>query len=242
MMKMKRKMILIYDDDPEHGESLAKLLRDQLGGSSTGIDVVCNKNDAIRLLDQNAYYIIFLDIMLDDDKNGIEIGRMIREKHKASSLVYITAYIKYCEEIFVNSPDAFLLKPFSEESVKRTLDIIRRKNRSADHICIGAGKNAIENIALDNIVYIESSSRRLRFFGPNMNPMYQFYNIKLTEILPKLPDYFVRCHQSIVVNMNAVKRIERYFFVMENGREIPISQGRFAETRMKYLEFLGDRI
>ncbi len=236
------KRILIYDDNPEHSRALAGILQKQLNSKSAAIDIAANISEARELLDSNSYYIIFMDIELEGSENGIALGSMIREEHREASLVYITAYVKYCEEIFVNNPDAFILKPFSEDSVKRTLEIIRRKNHSTDYICIGAGKNSIENISLENITYIDTASRRLRFFEDNIKPVYQFYNIKMSEIAPKLPDYFVRCHQSIAVNMRAVKRIERYFFVLENGREIPISQGRFPETRLAYLKYLGDRL
>ena len=236
------KKILIYDDNITHGEELAKLLEDATDSRNTRIDIADNITAAQRLTEENSYAVVFLDIELDTGISGIDIGVKIREKQKTAALVFITAYIRYCEEIFLASPDAFLLKPVSAVSVKRTLDIISSKHKSEDHIVIGTGRNNIDTVSLENIVTIETLSRRLIFFGEEHKPLYSFYDIKLLQIEQKMPEYFVRCHQSIIVNMRMVTRLERYFFVTKSGSEVPISQSRFADTRQAYLSFLGDKL
>lgn len=236
------KKIMIYDDIEEHGKVLKSILKNILKGKAVEIDVACNKSEALNYLENNSYYIIFLDIELEENESGIDVGRMIRDRYKDSMLVYISSYIKYCEEIFYNSPDAFLMKPFSEDGIRRTLDIIKKKQNKDAYISIGVGKNGVDSIDLSNIAYIETSSRWLLFFGYDLKPIYRFYNIKMTDIITKLPDYFVHCHQSIVLNMNYVKKIKRYSFVLKNDREIPISQGKFAQTRLLYLKYLGDKL
>lgn len=233
--------LLIYDDVPQHSQELAGYLKNMINKTAI-IDIAENIDDAMRLLEENAYTCCFLDIELDGGKNGIDIGSMIRQKYKQTSLVYITAFIKYCEEIFVTSPDALLIKPFSEEAVKRTLDIIKSKQKEGGTVSITVSKNTVETIDLENISSIETSSRKLIFYGLDRRPLYEYYNKKLSDISDKLPEWFVVCHKSICVNMRCVRRIERYFFVMDDDREIPISQSRFNEAKLKYLEFLGERL
>ncbi len=235
------KRVLIYDDLAEHSETLSAILK-KLLNTKTEIDIAHNNDEAVEFISANSYAVIFLDIELDANKNGIDFGKLIRQNCKGTALVYITSYIKYAEDIFVNSPDALMLKPFSEEGVNRTLNILRLKNEEDDVISVSFGKNGVESISLSNIEYIESSNRRLSFYSDNKEPAYQFFNVKLTELMKKLPPYFVRCHYSIAVNMRKVRHLERYFFVMESQREVPISQGRFADTRKSYLTFLGDKL
>ena len=236
------KNILIYDDIPDHSRELAELLQTICGRHTYNIDIAATRDEAAALLDKKSYYIIFLDTELDEDLNGIDFAKEIQNRFPNTSLVYITAYIKYCEEIFRTSPDAFILKPFSRDSVKRAMEIVRHKRGRNGCISIAAGKNSIKTVEFDGIFYIETIARNLTFNDRDFRIVYEFYGIKLLDILDKLPEYFVRCHQSICVNMRKVRSIERYCFIMNNGREIPISQSRFVETRQRYLDFLGDML
>lgn len=235
------KRILIYDDNSQHSKDLSELLK-KLLSVKTVIDIANNSDKAMELITANSYAVIFLDIELEDRQSGIDFGKTMRQSCKGTSLVFITSYIKYAEDIFGASPDALILKPFSEEGVKRTLELLRQKAEEEDHIYISTGKNDVESIPLGDIECIESSNRKLSFYSDDKEPVYQFYNVKLTSLMSKLPPYFVRCHYSIAVNMKKVTHLERYFFVTESGREVPVSQGRFADTRNEYLSFLGDRL
>ncbi len=236
------KRILIYDDSRSSSEQLKGLLETILSKRYTAVDIANTREAAEKLLAENAYVLIFLDIELDGGGNGIELGAEMRRRFSGTSLVYVTAHIKYCEEIFLAAPDAFLVKPFTEEAVRRTIGIVHRRFHEPDSISIAASKNLIETIPLDNIAYIETAARSLCLYNREMRLLYKFYNIKLTDIIGKLPAYFVRCHQSICVNMKFVRRIERYRFTLENGKEIPISQSRFNDTRTSYFRYLGERL
>jgi len=53
----------------------------------------------------------------------------------------------------------------------------------------------------------------------------------LSELEDQLPDYFVRCHSSYMVNAKFVKNIKRFRVALEDGNEIPIPEKKYTKVR-----------
>lgn len=236
------KNILIYDDNENHCMELKNLLYNQLETNQVNIDISVSYTESQKLLANNVYDIFFIDIELDKEKNGIDFTIEFQKKYPDVSLVYITAHIKYCQEIFRTSPTAFLLKPFTDEGVARTLRIIEQKKSRKNYLAINSRKNTVQMIHLDDISYIESISRKIVFFNRSYEAVYEFYGIKISEIESQLPDFFLRCHHSICVNLNMAESLSRYQFTLKNNKQIPISQSRFKSVKQTYIDFLGGKL
>jgi len=233
--------ILIYDDEKQQCDILENLLLACMNEKAK-IDQADTIDKALDCLESTVYNIVFMDIVLDSDLNGIDLAKTVQKKYPQTRLVYITGYIKYCEEIFTTSPDALILKPFTESNVKRALDIVQHKQKSSDCICIAVGNRSIDNISLEYITYLETVSRKLTFFDTQARAVYEFYDIKMTDVIEKLPSYFIQCHKSFCVNLKYAKKLERFKFTLENSREVPVSQSRFQETKSSYLKFLEETL
>ncbi|SDA27505.1 two component transcriptional regulator, LytTR family [Ruminococcus sp. YE71] len=186
--------------------------------------------------------IIFLDIELEDGRNGIELANSMRKDHPDAALVFVTAHMRYCEQVFESAPDAMLIKPFAEESVKRALAIVERKHASDGCITFATGKNSAQTVRVSDISYIESSARKLTVYNKSCEPIGTFRDLKLSQLMKRLPDSFVCCHQSFIVNLSCVVSISRYIFTLSGGMELPISQSRFKEARQRYFEYVGDTL
>ena len=57
---------------------------------------------------------------------------------------------------------------------------------------------------------------------------------KLSDLEEQMGEQFVRCHQSFLVNMKYIRRIEKESLILENGKRIPISKKRDLETKERY--------
>ena len=70
-------------------------------------------------------------------------------------------------------------------------------------------------IDLEEVIYFESNKRIIIIHNELENStMY----MKLGELEEKLPYYFVRCHQSYIVNLKNVDKMQNNSFVMKNRR------------------------
>ena len=67
----------------------------------------------------------------------------------------------------------------------------------------------------------------------------EFY-AKLSQVQQTLPDeYFVRCHQSYIVNLNRVKTLDKAnrLFVLDTGKTIEISKSQYPFVSAEYDKF-----
>lgn len=62
----------------------------------------------------------------------------------------------------------------------------------------------------------------------------------LTELQAQLgSDYFVRCHNSYIVNLNFVKEFCRNELILRNGKKVPISRRYLNDVRRAFARWLG---
>lgn len=48
---------------------------------------------------------------------------------------------------------------------------------------------------------------------------------------------FVRCHQSFLVNLGHIEKINNYTIYLSDGSEIPVSRSRYSEVKQRYLQY-----
>ena len=233
--------ILIYDDDPAACQTLRELLRKLPDLQKAEILTAVNLREARGHLTKKID-ILFQDIELPERENGIAFARQVKAAEPETSIIFITAHIKYCEEIFSASPAGFLVKPFTAEKVHRTLQILRSTAAKADFLSVSTSKNNLLRIPLEEVAYFESQGRKVYVHGKNDSLLHIITGTKLNELEQQLPKYFVRCHHSFCVNLHTVRQIERYHFTLSDGTSVPISQQRFSAAKEKFINFMGDRL
>lgn len=123
-----KKIILIEDES-----SVVSFIKKGLQELEYDISVAFDGATGIRLVDENAYDMVILDIMLPDI-NGLEVCKEIRKKNKTIPILFLTA-LGSSENIVLgleNGGDDYLVKPFKFiELVARIKSLLRR---SGHHI------------------------------------------------------------------------------------------------------------
>lgn len=93
-----------------------------------------------------------------------------------------------------------------------------------------AYKGRMLRIPFREILYLESDKRYSILHTVHEN---QRVLMKLSDVLDRLPDYFVRCHQSFAINLSKIRCYERNEVILENGEKITVSRSREEDTRHK---------
>ena len=52
-------------------------------------------------------------------------------------------------------------------------------------------------------------------------------------------EYFCHCHKSVYVNQYHETLLRRYAFVLDNGKEVTISQSHYSDVKKLYIRFVG---
>jgi DNA-binding NarL/FixJ family response regulator len=113
--------ILIVEDEPLIAEDLSGYLRDY-GFTVAGI--AHTFDDAMEKLEHSRASAAVLDINLGEGKDGIDIGKVIRERFNIP-FIYLTSYSgkQVLERAKKTLPDGYLLKPFEGKDVLTALEI-----------------------------------------------------------------------------------------------------------------------
>jgi len=118
-----KKIILIEDES-----SVVSFIKKGLQELDYEISVALDGNTGIKMVDNNDFDMIILDIMLPDI-NGLEVCKEIRKKNKTIPILFLTA-LDSSENIVMgleSGGDDYLVKPFKFiELVARVKSLLRR--------------------------------------------------------------------------------------------------------------------
>jgi two-component system, LytTR family, response regulator LytT len=191
--------------------------------------------------------IVFLDIELADD-SGLDLAKQLEKLNPAPATVFATAYDEFALKAFELNAVDYILKPFDEERIGKTLEKIKMMQKIGDQdlpIHSTVKNNQSQKIAVlvderiilltnADIVYLESSEGKC-----TIETMDQTYKVSeaLVVLEKKLPNTkFLRVHRSFIVNIDHIAEIEPWFnstynLIMKNGSKVPVSRTYVKELK-----------
>jgi len=124
-----RGRILVIDDEAEIRESLETLL--QLEGYE--VDLAQNAAEGERRLEQRAYDLVLLDLMMPD-KSGMEVLHDVRERDRHTPIFMITAYgtLEAAVQAVKLGANDYLAKPWDNEKLLIEIDRVIAGQRLVD--------------------------------------------------------------------------------------------------------------
>jgi len=167
-----------------------------------------NAFEALDLLEKQAVDLLFLDINMPK-LNGYELLKTLNYKPK---IIVTSAHSKFALEGYELDVTDYLLKPFSLERFIKAVNKVNA-NKEVASIDAGSGPNHINikadkiqhRVLLDDILYIEASRNYCKVFTEDkvLKTLY-----KISEFEKQLPSYFMRVHNSFIINQQKVEAIE----------------------------------
>ena len=231
----------ICDDDP----SVVKILAASLKDLYVFDILILPFDSAFSLLTymedtQNERLdILFLDIRLRG-QSGIRVAIEIQQKWPEVQIIFCSGYPEYVQEIFQVEPVYFLLKPFDRKSVKMAVDRAVKYMEEIDQKMITlVSQGEVRTFRVREIYYVESNKHLLNIWCGN-----ECYETRerLNDFAKRLPDEFVRCHQSYLVNINRIRSLTSTGIKLFDGRELPVSRSRYRQTREALLRYTANSI
>jgi len=184
--------------------------------------------------------ILFLDIELLR-KNGIEVGRFIRDglEDTDTHIVYISSKESYAMQLFQVQPLDFLIKPISEAKLKEVMlrSMRRKKNEES---CFEYQKgNLYFRIPVKEILYFMSMDKKI--FMIKRDGREEFYG-KLKSLAQQLSEDFLMIHQSYIIHREYVSEYSYESVTMMNGDVLSISKPYRKEVRAKIKQYQKEKI
>lgn len=190
------------------------------------IEVFWNGESLVETIeDRTCFDIIFLDIEMEKE-NGISAAKKIRSIDKNVLIIYVTSYENHMKESFTVRPFRFLLKPVNERVLQTCFKAAYEEINSGDYYFRYSFQRVNHKVAIRDILYFESNKRKITIVTEDGN--YELYG-KLNEIemcLKNCKSSFLRVHQSFLVNYKHVQSQAYNYVMMDNGKQISISEDR----------------
>ena len=165
-----------------------------------------SSNELISYLKENLIDVLILDINLKSDCSGLELAKIVRKTNKNMYLIFSTAHLEYALVAYKLKTFDYLPKPLTperlEDTIFRIFDDINCLNSTSKFLKLGKSKIIVKE---DEIEYIKKDGMKLIYHTGNKN--YEVYS-SFNQIEDNLPENFVRCHKSYIVNLNNVSNIE----------------------------------
>lgn len=240
--------ILIVEDEELFANKI-EMQVDKLGHSIVGI--VDNSEAALKLIDIYHVDLILMDIFIDGQYDGIELTEMIKAK-KDIAVLFITS--QHDEMSFKRAtrsgPVGFLLKPFSDMQLKRSIELalsqvepseIEEQNASdisnVKQECLFIKKKQkISKVDFGDIFYIKSDGRYCR-----VHTEQEMYLIRksMKDLMLRLPkEEFLQCHRSYLVNLSKIKSVDLdNDYVIMQEMKVPLAR-REKDNLLARLDYL----
>lgn len=184
----------------------------------------------------SSYEIIFIDIVLTGDENGIEIARKLRGKTYKGDIVFLTNFQEFVFDGYpVNALD-YLLKPASYEKICRCMDCVLDKN--VEKVFVYRLKDRIIQVPYQEILYLQSSNH-----STDVITVEKTYSIPLSfrNIQKLFPGQFSRCHRTLIVNLYYIESMTNKEIQLTNKERLPISQTYLNSLRTDFIRVIQNR-
>lgn len=210
----------------------------------------------------HAVDILITDINLGTDAaDGISMVRDLFPAGSKTQVIYATGYIEYCTLVYETQHVYFLVKPVRQsaldDALKKALENLAGQSTQGGE-AKRAGRGAHTDVPpksfpcaltfnvrgrtivvdADRIEYLESERRKLRLHTDG--GVMEVY-CSLADAQAMLPEGFVRCHKSFVVNLADVVEIGKDDILAKSGSRVPMSQKRRYEVKEALLDYLKAR-
>ncbi|UII25129.1 response regulator transcription factor [Fulvivirga maritima] len=229
--------IMIVEDNPLIAFNLSKSIK-QFGDYD--ILTYDSGEEAIRNFDNDSPNVVFMDIKLAGDLDGISTANILQQKTRVP-IVFLTDYadpevmrrVSYLEVV------NFLMKPFDDaliiKSLDKALSIVENSTVSTKKVMentndlfIHEKEGRFKKLSLNDIIYLEADGsyctihcleETISSIPKNMKTIYENV-IKAASS----PEKFVKVHKSYVINTDCVNYIQGNQLVLKNGHKVDIGK------------------
>jgi DNA-binding LytR/AlgR family response regulator len=235
---MKEERILVVEDDVSIAENIQEIL-ELLG--FVHIDIANSANQCVKTIKKNRPNLVFLDIKLKGDKDGIELGEIIHQMFDVP-IVFVTSYsdpsiIERAKRI---NPAGFIVKPFNTNDIHAIVEIVLYNSRSkpapevavakslndspflvTDAVFIKAD-NSFERVQYEDIYYVEANGNMVTIFTRKKDYTVRKSMKEIEDVLPS--GLFMRVQKSFIIQLGQIDSFNNKEIILKQGQVILVGR------------------
>lgn len=157
-----------------------------------------------------------------DDFSSIQVANDIQNYFPVIKVVFYSESTDCAEAIFEAIPYYFLKLPLKTDLLKRVVSRISKSLESEHKQVLEIVSQRMHyKVLFSSISYIESDGRNLSIYSDD-----NVYDVNMTmnDMIEKLPDQFVQCHRSYIVNKERIQDYSKGFIRLFTHELVPVSR------------------
>ncbi len=187
------------------------------------------------------YHILLADIKMKK-MDGIELGRMIRQKSPDMYIIFITSYEKYAAESYRIEAFQYILKQDLKSrlpGVIRSL-LLRLADQEQEFRIVSTGTEKVKIFYRDIIYLYKSKGAKYVNYVTKKGIVRE--RISLEKLLKELNSrLFIPVERGYVVNMERILKIKGDTLYLEMGYEVQVSRLRLKTVKQEISRSWGGR-
>ncbi|MBQ3079549.1 MAG: LytTR family transcriptional regulator DNA-binding domain-containing protein [Clostridia bacterium] len=237
--------VVICESDGENRahwtDVLSEMVREEF--PSVTLDIMSGQAYLLkRVLDSESGVMLVLMAMPSEEDakidDSIRLFLQVMEHNRDSYVVVCVRSVKYLTTVLSQCmrTAGIMLSPFEDNLLKATLrriisDYITYygQENDEDYLIVTAGRGK-QRIAYKDILYLEAQDKLLNI---NLKRNVISVRMSLNALEESLPEDFIRCHRSFIVNRQYVEKIStsEMMIYLTTEEKIPISRAHKTELR-----------
>ena len=230
--------IAICDDNLNIVDEVKNLLDEYALSKNLSLDISTFNDGQAVLESDERFNIAILDVEMPGC-NGIELGKILREKNRHIVLMYITSHKKYLDEALNLNAARFFEKPIDS---KRFYDGLDNALKRIDNTTIKfflKEDNASVRINANDIIYVEIEPighRKTKIVTEEKTYISSNKIVFWEEHL--ISSLFVKTHKSYIINMEYITKYENNTLQLDGKYNIPISRNYQSSVHKAFIRYM----
>ena len=225
-MALTYRCLIIDDESPAHKALASHISKfDDLEHSGSAY----NGMEAIKMLNENTYDIIFLDINMPLI-SGVELMEL---QPKRPLTIVTTAYSDFALSAYQNDAIDYLLKPISFEKFSKAIEkakiyysgnTVKKESTASEKTFSYRANGQMCTMSLSDILYIESLGNYMKLYSKKIKLPVIIYG-SLTNIGEEINcNNFIQVHRSYIVNTKQITAVTFKSLTLSNGEMVPVGR------------------
>ena len=228
--------LLIVEDEDLIAQRLERMSRQIVGHRLQHLAVLPTLEAAKLHLREMAVDLVLLDLNLNGKSGFHLLQQMVAQ---AFQTIIVSAYTEKAIEAYEFGVLDFVPKPFDlprlYKAFDRYFDVDYRALYPTRYLACRC-RGRIDLVRVSDILYCQGADHYSRLFLKSGEE--KLYDKALNQLLALLPPAFFRVHKSYIVNLDVASSLQvrgggRYFFVMPNEREVPVSRSGYKSLKSR---------
>lgn len=226
--------IAICDDNEDQIKELRQLLGEWSADKpfALNIDEYISAESFLFSYPDKPCDLILLDIEMKR-LNGMELAQKLRSDGNMLPIIFITGYSEYMSDGYEVEALHYLLKPVDRSKFFAVLDRYIKRHTPENDIMLNCDEGSM-HISPDMVVFCEAVGKKTHM---HMRDKVIVCNSGISAVKNMLPEEFVFCHRSYIVNMRYVRSIGKTDIMLDSGEKIPLSRRLYKEVNERFIRF-----